>query len=70
MSHLFPISLCNVIFKIITKVLANKLKTILPDIISPSQGAFVVGHLISDNSMLAFSSTATTWSQWFSYLKT
>jgi hypothetical protein len=30
-----PIALCNVILKIITKTIANRIKTILPEIISP-----------------------------------
>lgn len=44
-----PISLCNVIYKVISKITTKQLKVVIPKLISPFQIAFVLGRSIQDN---------------------
>lgn len=53
MAQLRLISLCNVAYKIISKNLCNRLKRVLPKLVSECQTAFVQGRAISDNILVA-----------------
>lgn len=50
--HFRPISICNVIYKTISKVLAIRLKPFMGSCITRAQAAFVPGRNISDNVIL------------------
>ena len=52
LDKLRPISLCNVIYEIITKIIANRLKPLLPSLISLEQSRFVEGRQITDGIIL------------------
>ena len=47
-----PISLCNVSYKIISKILAHRIKKILPYLVSENQGGFIPRRHITDNVIL------------------
>ncbi|CAI8612926.1 unnamed protein product [Vicia faba] len=49
----WPISMCNVVMKLVTKTIANHIKHILPDIIDTEQSTLVGGRLITNNALLA-----------------
>ena len=52
LSQFCPISLCNVRYKIITKVVANRLKSIIPKLISPMQCNLVLFRVVTSRTIV------------------
>ncbi|CAL1397558.1 unnamed protein product [Linum trigynum] len=52
MNQFRPISLCNVGYKVVAKRIANKLKTLMPDLVHPNQSSFVPKRHITDNIII------------------
>ena len=47
-----PISLCNIAYKLVTKIIANRLRKIMPIVIAPTQYGFSRGRNSSNNVII------------------
>jgi hypothetical protein len=51
-NHYRPISLCNTIYKVISKLLVDRLRTVIWNLVSPAQFAFISGRWIAENQLI------------------
>ena len=57
---LSPISLCNVLYKVVSKVIANHFKYVIPSIIYEFPSVFVVDRRIIDKVLVAYETLHAT----------
>ncbi|CAA7058378.1 unnamed protein product [Microthlaspi erraticum] len=48
-----PISLCNTVYKVISRILSLRLKRLIPEVVQRNQVGFVQGRLLCENVLLA-----------------
>lgn len=64
MKEFRPISLCSIVYKLVTKVLANRLKQLMPELILPYQSSFIKGRNITDNIIITRKSFTQCGRRW------
>ena len=52
LNNYYPISLCNTVYKVVTKIIVGRIRPFLSKLISPYQSAFVPGRKGLDNAII------------------
>uniref|UniRef100_A0A803P8P8 Reverse transcriptase domain-containing protein n=1 Tax=Cannabis sativa TaxID=3483 RepID=A0A803P8P8_CANSA len=52
MEQFRPISLCNFLYKVVAKIISNRLFPVMDDLVSSLQAAFILGRWIAESSIM------------------